>query len=263
MQKFILSLILSFIGFSLQAQHNILLDTMIHGDAVYLDPLNQIYIINDKEKSITKFKLPFQFLKRTGFNQGWDRAIMDVSDPFKSILYYPGDFKIRILDESLAEISMYDESELNSESAVSHFTTDYIAIYSNNFLKLKNYAQQKTISSDRLSDFHSEKIFVSTLLKQSDEYLYLLKPGSGITRYTNQLFEDLNWLIPDVEQFDVNGDDIYYLKQGEIIKLNASTADYHIMWKGLADVHGFAANSQYIVVLNGDRLQMISTKIRE
>lgn len=258
--KFILNVLLIFVLFSgicAQQIQEPVHDILIRADDVYLDPLNHIYLINNEEKSITKYDLNLVLLKRISFNQGWDHAVMDVSDPFKIILYYPGDYKIFVLDESLAIIASYDESELNSHSAVGHFTTDYLAIFSNNILKLKNYEQQKIISSEPLFDLQTEQAQYPYQLKQSNEYLYLLRPGIGISRYNNQLFEEKSWNNTMTTKMDVVGDQLFYYSDGELIKFDTNVKKEDILVKKDAVLKSFSVNSTYIALLLESKLRLI------
>jgi hypothetical protein len=248
-------LFLMYSGFS-QVKPALILDTTILADAIYLDALNQVYLIHYGEKSITKYNLQFKELKKTSFNKGWDHAVMDVSDPFKCLLYYPGDFKIFVLDESLSTIASYDESELNALSAVCHFTTDYIALFSNNILKLKNYEQKETVSSDPLFETTAGRSQFPYQLKQSNEYLYLLRPEIGVSRYTNQLFEEKSWLIPAVKKMDVNGEQLYYLTNNELIKHDTKTKTETVIYNQEAEIKSFAVNAEFIVVLIDDHIKV-------
>jgi len=260
MGKFFLSILIAFISVYesvAQLRVELMLDTIVKADEIYLDPLNQIYLINNADKSISKFNIQVRLLKKISFNQGWDHAVMDVSDPFKCILYYPGDYKILILDESLSVIASYDESELNAQSAVCHYTTDYIGIFSNNVMKLKNYEQQKSLSSEPLYQTEKSHTEFPYQLKQSNEYLYLLKPGYGILRYTNQLFEESSWTWPGIiKKMDVNGERLFYFIENDLKTFDTKYKTEEIILKDVNQLKSFAVNSDFIVVLLDDHLQI-------
>ena len=256
----ILIIILAVCKMPAQVKQDLILDTLIQADEVYLDPLNHLYLINNAEKSIGKFDLQFRMLKKISFNQGWDHAVMDVSDPFKCLLYYPGDYKILILDESLSVISSYDESELNARSAVCYFSTDYIGIYSNNILKLKNYQQQKMLGSEPLFNANSENPAFPVQLKRSNEFLYLLRPGIGISRYTNQLFQELSWLDKLISRMDVYGDQLFYFSGSYLIKLDTKSRMEEIILKETTQLKSFAVNSEFIIVMDGNHLKLMKWK---
>jgi hypothetical protein len=260
MEKYFLNILFVFFSIeilSAQQLQNFLLDTVIKADEVYLDPVNQIYVINNSDKSITKYDLHFKMLKRISFNQGWDHAVMDVSDPFKSILFYPGDYKISVLDESLSIIASYNESELNDQSTVCQFSTDYIGLFSNNVLKLKNYEQQIVISSEPLFNVETVHLPYPHQLKQSNEYLYLLRPGIGILRYTNQLFEEKKWLNATATKMDVTGDQLFYISDHDLIKFDTNFKTEEIILKAEMHLKSFAVNSSYLVYLTDDHLKII------
>ena len=260
MAKFILSRagILFFIS-TLYAQNTpvLLLDTFLPADKIYLDPLDQIYLINDHEKRITKCDIQLRVLKKISFNRGWDQALLDVSDPFKCILYYPGDHKILILDESLSSIGTYDEPELNMESSVCHYSTNFLGIYSNNSIKIKNYEEQKIISSDpllnydiNLTDYHSQ-------LKYSNAHFYLLRSGIGVTRYNHQLFEDQVWLDDRIEKIDVYSDLLFYQIGSQIFKSGGLSKTEELVLKTTGKIKFFTVNREYLIWLEEDRLKMV------
>lgn len=234
-----------------------ILDTLIPADKIYIDPLNQIYLVNDHEKSITKYNIQLQVLKKISFNRGWDQALMDVSDPFKCILFYPGDQKIVILDESLAVIGSYDEPELLLESTVCQYSTNYIGIYSNNILKLKNYQEQKVISSAPLLnyDINSSKLY--SQLKHSNSYFYLLRSGIGVNRFNIQLFEDQFWLDDRIEKIDVYNNLLFYQTGSEIFKSDVQTKNEELVVKTSGNIKFFAVNQRYLVWIEGNRIKVV------
>ena len=186
---------------------------------------------------------------------------MDVSDPFKCFLYYPGDYKILILDESLSVIASYDESELNVQSVVCHYTTDYIGIFSNNVLKLKNYEQQKSLSSEPLYQSETSHTEYPYQLKQSNEYIYLLKPGFGISRFTNQLFEESSWKMPDIiKKMDVTGERLFYFSNAYLITFDTKLKMEEIILKEVDQFKSFAVNSQYLLILLENQLRLFKWK---
>jgi hypothetical protein len=263
MAKSILSWFFSiFILAALTAQAKIILDTPVLADQLYLDPLNQIYLVHNSEKRVSKYSIHFEHLKTTSFRKGWDRALLDVSDPFKCLLYYPGDYKIYVLDESLATISAFEESELNSDSRICHFSTNIIGLYSNNYLKLKNYNQPWSISSDLLRIQGTNDYTFENKLKKSDQYLYLFISGKGIYRFTNQLFQDQFWVLPDIRFMDIRGDRIIMYKQGSIIEMDTRKKIEKELLPDVGELKCMAANSDYIILLLEGRLLVFMDQIR-
>ncbi len=232
------------------------LDTLVAADQVYIDPLNQLYLVNHTDKSIAKYSLQFELLKRISYNKGWDQAILDVSDPFKCLLFYPGDFKIYILDESLAQLSSYEESELNFTSRICHFSTDKIGLFSNNVLKLKSFQQTGSISSDLLQIPNSQKVNLSNKLKKSNEYLYLFIAGQGIYRFTQQLFEDRRWINPEIQLMDVSGETIFYLENDQLVEINTRTKSQKLLFSQSSQLKSLAVNADYLVLLYEKRMSV-------
>lgn len=255
-------ILVNFLYASTHAQTSLvrLWDTSCYADAVYLDPINQVYAVYNQDKRIIKYNLQFKILKQVSFNQGLDHAILDVSDPFKCILYYPGDYKIFILDESLAVISTYDEPELNSQSVVCHYSTDQIGIFSNYGLKIKNYAQQKVLNSAPVFNQPGHTSDFPFRLKQSKDYLYLLRPGIGISKYNHQLFEEKTWLNSTAENLDVSDDEIYYTQKNVIIRLNTKWMTEEIILKTESPILFFSVNAENLLLLSDHRLQLYQWK---
>lgn len=235
---------------------NLVLEKRLNADAIYLDHLNQIYLLNKKEHTISKYELKGKLLNQTSFKQGWDQAQLDVSDPFKIVMYYPGDFKIRLLDAQLSEIGSFDDTDLNEQAAVCYYTTDQIAVYSNSILKLKNFREATEILSARILQPDNLPVSGHPQLFQSNGFIYLFFPGVGISRFTQLLFEDKRWQLNST-QAAVVGDFLYYIDGNKLFQLEAISMAETLKYTFTENAGCFAVNTKFLVVLDGSYLKVI------
>jgi len=253
----LIKLIFCLIQLHLFAQE-LVLEQSVTADAVYLDQLNQIYLLNKKEHTISKYDLTGNLINKTSFNQGWDQAQLDVSDPFKIVLFYPGDFKIRLLDAQLNEIGSFDDADLNEQAAICYFTTDQIAVFSNNVLKLKNFREPSEIQSARILQSTALPNMGLPQLIQSNGFIYLFQPGVGISRFNQQLFEEKRWQLNLIQAASIVGDFIYYVERNKLFQMQTLSLKETLIYTFTENSICFAVNTKIVVVLDGNILKVIS-----
>lgn len=251
----LINLVFFLIQFQLVSQ-KLVLDLKIEANTVYLDHLNQIYLLNKKEHSISKFNISWDLLSKTSFKQGWDQAHLDVSDPFKILMYYPGDYKIRMLDAQLNEISSFEDADLNEQAAVCYYSTDQIAIYSNKILKLKNYIDRTELQSALILQSDSKTKVGLPKLIQNNGFIYLFQPGIGISRFTQQLFEDKTWNFNSIRAATVVGNSLYGVEGIKLLQIELVSMLETLIYSFAEDAISFAINSKYAVVLDGINLRV-------
>ncbi|MBK7738141.1 MAG: hypothetical protein IPI45_10245 [Saprospiraceae bacterium] len=234
----------------------LVMEQKVDANTVYLDHLNQIYLLDKKEHSICKYDISWNLLSKTSFKQGWDQALLDVSDPFKILMFYPGDYKIRMLDAQLNEIGSYEEPDLNEQAAVCYYSTDQIAIYSNKILKLKNYLDGSEVQSALIiQSINNDNIKLPKLI-QNNGFIYLFQPGVGITRFTQQLFEDKTWKYNSMGAVSVVGNYIYVIEGTRLLQIETLSMKESLIYSFGENAISFAVNSKYAVILDGINLKV-------
>lgn len=252
-------LLIKFVFFLIQFQlvgQNLVLNLKVEANAIYLDHLNQIYLLDKKQHSISKFDISWNLLAKTSFKQGWDQAHLDVSDPFKILMFYPGDYKIRMLDNQLNEIGSFEDSDLNEQATVCYYSTNQIVIYSNKILKLKNYVDHTEIQSALILQSNSQTIAGFPQLIQRNGFIYLFQPGIGISRFTQQLFEDKTWNFNSIQAVKVDENSIFGVEGIKLLQIDQVNLQETLIYSFTDDAISFAVNSKYIVVLDGTNLKV-------
>jgi len=234
----------------------LVMEQKVDANTVYLDHLNQIYLLDKKEHSISKYDISWNLLSKTSFKQGWDQALLDVSDPFKILMFYPGDYKIRMLDAQLNEIGSYEESDLNEQAAVCYYSTDQIAIYSNKILKLKNYLDGTEVQSALIIQSVNNDHTGLPKLIQSNGFIYLFQPGIGVTRFTQQLFEDKSWKYNAMGAVSVVGNYLYGIEGTKLLQIETVSLKENLIYSFTEPGISFAVNSKYAVILDGINLKV-------
>lgn len=234
----------------------LVMEQKVDANTVYLDHLNQIYLLDKKEHSISKYDISWKLLSKTSFKQGWDQALLDVSDPFKILMFYPGDYKIRMLDAHLNEIGSYEEPDLNEQAAVCYYSTDQIAIYTNKILKLKNYLDGSEVQSVLLIQSANNDHAGLPKLIQSNGFIYLFQPGLGVTRFNQQLFEDKTWKYSSLYAVSVVGNYLYGIEGMNLLQIEPVSLKESLIYSFTQHTISFAVNSKYAVILDGIHLKV-------
>ncbi|MEI2694964.1 MAG: hypothetical protein V9E90_07835 [Saprospiraceae bacterium] len=256
MLRFQLINLLVFLIQILGVGQKLVMEQKVEANTVYLDHLNQIYLLNKTEHSISKYDISLNLVSKTSFKQGWDQAHLDVSDPFKILMFYPGDYKIRMLDAQLNEIGSYEEPDLNEQAAVCYYSTDQIAIYSNKILKLKNYLDGTEVQSALIIQTVSNDHTGLPKLIQSNGFIYLFQPGIGVTRFTQQLFEDKSWKYNAMGSVSVVGNYLYGIEGTKLLQIETVSLKENLIYSFTEPAISFAVNSKYAVILDGINLRV-------
>ncbi|MBK9108597.1 MAG: hypothetical protein IPM92_09575 [Saprospiraceae bacterium] len=252
----ILNWILCILYSPVQAQElKLLLDTFVEADLVQLDPLGNIYLINQSDKTLQKFNPEFVHLFSISIQNNWENARLDVSDPFKIILYYPGDYKIQLLDAQLSLLQTINAPDLNEKAAIGHYDSDRFIIYDGNNLAIQNYKTGKTENST-FSGLFSSMDAKDVSLKKLKNYIYFIQKKLSIVVYTNQLFEAKKWTDSDMEMADVNEHFIFKLKNNTIFGFNQINYTETELYTAKNIISAFAISNQKMLILEGNRLKL-------
>lgn len=235
----------------------LLLDTLVEADHIQLDPLGNIYLLKQSDKTLQKFDPEFKNLYSISFQNNWNNARLDVSDPFKIILYYPGDFKIHLLDAQLSLLQSIDATDLNEKAAIGHYDSDRFIIYDGNNLSIQNYKTGKTENST-FSGLFSSADAMEVTLKKSKNNIYFIRKKSGIIVYTNQLFEEQKWTDTEMEMADLYDHFILKLKNNIIFGFNRINYTETILYTAINRITSFSTMNHKMALLEGNRLKLWS-----
>ncbi len=224
------------------------------GDRVYADPLNQFYILNHRERSLSKLDVHLNLIKKTSFKQSWDLIQLDVSDPFKILLFYPGNYKLEVIDGNLEVIARFDEIELNSEACAAYFSTNQIIIYSNGQIKLKDYLNHSEIQSALIDQPQANDLHKKNQIKRSNSYIYLFQESYGVRRFTDQLFEDKSWMMKNIRSIDLSNQNLFFEEDNQLIRFSLENQMQQKIYQFKERKHSYSVNGNYLIILDGNQL---------
>ncbi|MCC6754701.1 MAG: hypothetical protein IT266_12035 [Saprospiraceae bacterium] len=227
------------------------IDTPVAAASVVLDPLDNIYLLNAVDKSISRFTPDYKLLARATFQEGWDLLRLDAGDPFKLLLYYPGAFRIAVLDAQLSTIIQVDEPKLGDQSLVCHYDGNSYVLFDGATLQIQQIGNPRTQPMPyRLPD-PMQRTPPGSRLKKDGEYIYLFRPGNGLRRFTNNLFENRSWVDPQIMHADVDGQFLYFVKYKTLYRQDLLTGAVAELYTAGSSIHSLSVGKQHLALLEG------------
>ncbi|MBK8954489.1 MAG: hypothetical protein IPM34_02900 [Saprospiraceae bacterium] len=235
----------------------LLLDTAIQADLIQLDPLGNIYVLRQSDKTLLKYDVNFKLLHQTTLQNNWNEVALDVSDPFKLILYYPGDFQMSLFDAQLHLIQTLYEPELSENTRICHFDSERLILYDGNKLYIKNYHTQQIENSIYSGLNLPVKGRDVSILKFQDK-IYFICRYVGIQSFTTQLFEHDHWKDPDLETASLNSKSIYKIKNNKIFGFSQKTGIETELYSGINRIRQLSTSHDKVAILEGGRLKLFN-----
>lgn len=254
--KFILSfLVVVLLNSNNNAQnYQLILDSLVDASEVYLDPLNQIYLVHSKEKYIQKLDPEFNLLWKIDFKYHWDNIRLELSDPFKPLIYFPGDYYLALTDDRLNELNRIEEPLLSSNAELCRLNGNEYALYDGNALAIRNNQTNQFRNSGIILRPNRVSSTGRPHLKSNRSDIYLGFPEYGILQFNDQLFKIREYVIPDLIHFDLSNEQILCVRQNNLIKINLLDASETILYVFPQTIISFTANTDRLAVLGAGRL---------
>lgn len=182
------------------------------------DKLQQIYVVtpdNQVVKLDPQGNELFRFTNRTLGNLG----LLDATDPFNILLFYPDYFTLLFLDRTMnktQEISLFDK-DLQQIQAIGVSTDNQLWLYDSNTFKLKKLTTRGdiTLESGDLSLLIGKPIQPNFILER-ENFVFVNDPTLGILVFDlfGQYLKTI--AIKDLEQFQVLNQQLFYVELGEL-----------------------------------------------
>lgn len=254
--KFILSLLLCvLLNSNNYAQaYKLILDSLVDAREVYLDRLNQIYLVNSKDKFIQKLDPDFKLLWKIEFKYHWDNIRLDLSDPFKPLIYFPGDYYLALTDDRLNELNRIDETLLSMNAELCRLNGNEYAVYDGNAITIRNNQTNQFRHSGIIIRPNTVPQTVRAQLKSNKGDIYLCFPGYGIMQFNDQLFKIKELVIPNLGHFDLASEQLLFIKNNNLFKINPLDAYETIIQEFPENIVSFSANTDRLAVLGGGKL---------
>lgn len=193
-------------------------------DFFTIDPMGNIYLVKNYEL----IKIDAEINQKTTYSHSLHGNItsVDVSDPFRILVFYKDFNKIVFLDKSLSEIVspvFLDNLEYHDVSTVCQSNNGGFWIFDESLDQLvyfdKNLIKQKTSSQISLSlDENIET--TQTFMLEKNDYIYLGILGEGILIFDNYGTYIKTFPLSGFKTFQVNDGNIVFKRNAEMIIYN-------------------------------------------
>jgi len=192
---------------------------------VNLDNLGNLFVVTPKNE-LLKFNPQGKFLWNYTNKTYGEVSQIDVTDPLRVILYYEGYQQIVVLNNNLSEISKFTFNQNPNQQIT------LVASANNNGFWVYDQINRelKKLTNNFIDDLKSGNIYQrngfdmqANFMLTDDQYIYINDEKEGIRifdRYGN-FFKTA--VIYPLNNFEVNDDDIYFMKDSAFMKYNINT----------------------------------------
>ena len=189
------------------------------------DKLGQIYIVNEDDQLI-KYSSNGDSLFQFNNHQNGELKLVDPTDPFNVLLYYPEFMKVVTLDRTLSPTSEYDLYDLDiiDVPAIGMSNDNNIWIYDNTSFTLKkiNRSGKLVTESENLS-FQLQTWLQPTFILERGNFVFVNDPEQGIFIFDlfAKYIKTLD--IKGLEDFQVENNNVIYKNKSSLHAFDMST----------------------------------------
>lgn len=189
------------------------------------DNLAQFYVVRNNDQLI-KYNAQGDSLFQFNNHQNGELAIIDATDPFNLLLYYPDFMKVVTLDRTLSPSSEYNLFELDIVDipAIGMSNDNNIWIYDNTSFTLKKIDRngKLVVESENLS-FQLKTWLQPNFILERDNFVYVNDPFQGIFIFDlfGKYVKTLD--ITGLEDFQIQEKNLIYQKETSLISFNMTT----------------------------------------
>jgi hypothetical protein len=192
---------------------------------VNLDNLGNLFIVTPKNE-VLKFNPQGKFLWNYTNKTFGEVSQIDVTDPLRVILYYEGYQQIVVLNNNLSEISKFTFNQNQNQQIT------LIASANNNGFWVYDQLNRelRKLTNNFIDDLKSGNIYQrngfdmqANFMLTDDQYIYVNDQKEGVRifdRFGN-FFKTA--VIYPKNNFEVNDDEIYFMKDSALMKYNINT----------------------------------------
>ncbi len=213
-----------------------------------IDQLGNVFYIDVKNNIVKIDAISAKAINYAALSNG-EAEIIDVSNPFSVLVYYPNFFKAKILDVNLSEIADYD---LRSNYPNSFFSLVCTAPvngfwaydeFTRKLFKLDGNFQSKQQSQDIY--LYTKKIIKPNYLCASKEEVFLNDPKVGILVF--DFFGSYKKTIPilGLKRFSIVNEKLQFANAGNILDYQLMKIDTVFKNQNTSDQLSFSANKIY------------------
>jgi len=233
-------------------------DLAISSSFFSTDKLGQFYIVNDDEQLI-KYNSNGDSLFQFNNHQNGELAMVDPTDPFNVLLYYPEFMKVVTLDRTLSPTSEYDLYDLDivDVPAIGMSNDNNIWIYDNTSFTLKkiNRNGKLIVESENLS-FQLKTWLQPTFILERGNFVFVNDPFQGIFIFDlfGKYIKTLEF--KGLEDFQVENDNIIYQHDSTLHAFDMSTLNEIVIPLPIevSDEDQVQVQKDFIFVRKGERV---------
>ena len=224
--SFICSILINTLAFNSQPEFIVENEYDYIADFFTIDPIGNIYLV----KNSGLIKIDTETNQKTTYSNLLlgNIASVDVSDPFRILVFHRDFNKIVFLDKSLSEIVSpisLDKLDYYNVSAVCQSNNGGFWIFDQSLNQLvyfdKNLIKQKT--SSQISLILDENIeLTQAFMLEKNDYIYLGIIGEGVLLFDNYGTYIKTFPLSELKSFQVNDGNIVFRRNGEMITYNTN-----------------------------------------
>lgn len=188
-----------------------------------IDKLNQLYLVTDRNEVI-KYDSKGKEVFRYNNNFLENLELVDATNPFNILLYYPDYLSIITVDRTMTEVGAFDLSALNliQVKAIGSSNDNNIWIYDEVAFKLKK-VNRSGMTIKQSVDINLQLGFSPqpTFLIERENNVYVNDPRYGIVVFTNFGEYDSVLDLKGIEKFQVFNNRLVY-------KIGTQLFSYHL-----------------------------------
>ena len=189
-----------------------------------VDKMKHLYLIQN-EHTLLKYSADGELLFRYNENNLGEIAVLDVTNPFRILVYYEDFNTVVFLDRTLSEIQRFDLSDFDiwQTQAIGLASDNNLWIFDNNSYTVKKIDNSgETITeSDDLTLFLSKAPTPNRVIEFNDR-LYLNSPNLGIIVLDLYGTFIKTIEIPNLDYFQLHNGQIFYIQ-------DQSIKSYHLL----------------------------------
>jgi hypothetical protein len=231
----------------------------VSGTKLYVDNLQNVYVINDNE--IFKYKPDGKLFNRYSNKSLGKVTLIDVSNPLKMLLFYKDFSRIVYLDNTLTENGsavFLDENDLELATLACSSYDNGLWVYTTQNFRLVRFRQDLTTSVDvkNINNFVNFGIQPNYLIEREGQ-VYMNDSTLGVVVF--DIFGTYYKTVPikGLDKIEVSNNKIFYLKGDKLGVYDMKTfEDFEITLPSTGKAIDFNINENKLYVLKDGKLEV-------
>lgn len=232
-----------------------MMDTALAADQMAIDPMGFIYLYHKASHQVCKYNQQLELQQCLGLNKSRSGVRIDATDPLKPVLYYPGEFLIQSLDFQWNVLSIREEPMLNDQATLCNLDSDQMLLFDGYNLSVLQLASGKTMYP-KWSNPMAIRSGGSNGLKKVEDHVFLFIGSWGIRRFTLELFETNQWMIPGMTHADCTKNTCFYSLGETLYRFDLTTGIETKLYTAENPISSLAVTDQLLGVLVAGNLKL-------